>query len=504
MNTSQTFKFILRSIAWPSAVLATSAALVACGGGGGGGAPLPPEAVVQSVASGQVLEGQPGQAGKSLVEFLVTLNKPVERGLVVSFNTSSTAKTGVASTGSATGGVCATSGVDYVTAANSQITIPPGLSTYKLTVEVCPDAVFEPNETFNLTWSSAGAVGDTKTGTIVNDDVGGLNGTGATTLLGGLTAFGRDANPLTNSAADGALGFSFDKTSACVVDKVTGLTWQKLPVPVTSKAYADLPAYVTSVNDCGHTDWRLPTVNELLGLMDASQTTTNPAPPLNADALGVAGDVMKGKFWSAEERSSPKTLEGWPSDVWFVDASNGGAVSYMYIGTKTTPPIAFNVRLVRGGSNYLACDNGDARFTDLGDATVADKVTGLMWKKCPESLISDTDCAASPALSYSAASQVVDRLKTVNDPLNGSGLGYSDWRVPTRNELASLVKRSCTTNPAIVPNVFPGSASLNLVSATLDADAPATRVWSVNFAEGSIGQIGLTGPLHLRLVRAGQ
>lgn len=470
--------------------MAASLTLVACGGGGGGAAPLSPEAVVQSVDGAQALEGQPGQAGKPLLEFLVSLDKPVERGLVVAFNTSSTGKTGIASTGSATGGVCATSGVDYVAAVNSQITIPAGLSTYKLTIEVCPDARFEPNEDFTLTWSSAGALGGTVIGNIVNDDVGGLNGTGATALLGGVTAFGRDAISLTNGAADGALGFSFDNSGACVVDRVTGLTWQKLPAQ--NLAYAALAGYVTTVNSstlCGYTDWRLPTADEVLGLMDASQTTGN---PLNADALGVSGAVMTGKFWTGEERSTIGSV-----DAWHVDASNGGAVSY---SAKTT---AFNVRLVRGGSNYLACDNGDARFTDLGDATVQDSVTGLMWKKCPEGF-SDQACAVGPALNFSAANQVVDRLNAVNAAPTGIGLGYSDWRVPTRNELASLVKRSCSTNPAIVSTVFPGTAPLNLVTATLDADALAARVWSVNFAEGSLGQTLLTGPLNLRLVRAGQ
>ena len=491
MNFSQALRYILRALSWQSAVLASGVALGACGGGGGSApAPEPIEAVVQTVADGQTLEGQPGQTGKTLVEFVVTLDKPVERGVVVSINTGSTAKSGVASTGSATGGVCSTSGVDYVAATNTQITIPPGLRTYSLTVEVCPDAVFEPNETFKLTWVSAGAAGGTVTGTIVNDDVGGLNGTGTTAGLGGLPAFGRDANVLTNNAADGALGYSFDKSGACVVDKVTGLTWQKLPPQ--SKAYADLAASVTSLNgigSCGYNDWRLPTANELLGLMNASQTTGN---PLNADYLGTSADVMTGKFWTSEERSTPGSV-----DAWHVDASNGGAVSY---SAKTSVQ---NVRLVRGSSNYMACDNADARFVDFGDATVEDKVTKLMWKKCPEGY-SDSACTVGPVLNFSSASQVVDRLNAVNAAPAGVGLGYSDWRVPTRNELASLVKRSCTTNPAVVPSVFPGSASLNLVTATMDADASTSRVWSVNFAEGSIGQTLLTGPMNLRLVRAGQ
>ncbi len=469
----------LRSSSW---VLCAAASLVlaACGSGGGGVEPLVPEAVVQSVAKAQALEGQ---AGTPLLEFVVKLNKPVERSLVVAFNTSSTAKTGIDSTGSAKGGLCATTGVDFVAVTNTQVTIPAGSIEGRLTVEVCPDAVFEPNESLKLNWTSAGAAGGVAIGTIINDDAGGLNGTGATTLLGGLPVFGRDVNPLTNDVLDGALGFSFDKSNpGCVVDKVSGLTWQR-PSAVTLP-YADLGVYVASVNAnpavvCGFTDWRVPTANELLSLMNASQTTGN---PINADYMGTAADAMVGQFWTSESRSV-----GGPGavDAWQLDASNGASVSFVNKASS------LGVRLVRGAGSAQVCNNNDLRFTDFGDGTVEDRVTGLMWKKCPEGY-SDFACTLGVPLSFSSVNQVVT-----------TAAGYPDWRIPPRNELASLVNRACT-DQAIVTAVFPGNGLLNFVTATLYADLPMTHVWGVNFNDGSIGPNALPGSFHLRLVRAGQ
>jgi hypothetical protein len=75
--------------------------------------------------------------------------------------------------------------------------------------------------------------------------------------------------------------------------------------------------------------------------------------------------------------------------------------------------------------------------------------------------------------------------------------------VPTKIELASLVNRVCS-NPALVSSVFPNIGLLNFVTSTPDADAPTTRVWSVNFTDGSIGPNAQSGPFSLRLVRTGQ
>lgn len=476
-----------------SLVLGVTASLVlaGCGSGGGSPEPLVPEAVVQSVANAQALEGQ---GGTPLLEFVVNLNKPVERSLVVAFNTSSTAKAGVDSTGSAKGGACATAGVDYVAVTNTQVTIPAGSSAGRLTVELCPDAVFEPSETLKLNWTSAGSPGGFAIGTIVNDDAGGLNGTGATTLLGGLPAFGRDVNPLTNAASDGALGFSFDKRDpGCVLDKVTGLTWQK--VPGVTKSYAELAAYVAEINvakPCTFADWRVPSVDELLSLMDASKTNGS---PVNADGMGVAADAMTGQFWTSESRAVSGGAVA--VDAWQLDASNGATVSAV---NKTG---LLGVRLVRGGTSAAqVCNNDDLRFTDFGDGTVDDRVTGLMWKKCPEGY-SDAACTLGVPLGFSSASQVVTQLNSVNAPGAAAAAGYSDWRIPTRNELASLVNRSCTDR-TIMTAIFPSTDSLNFVTATLDADAPATRLWGVDFTEGSIGPNLLSGPFRLRLVRAGQ
>ena len=459
--------------------MAASFALAACGGGGGG-VPLVPEAVVTSVASAQVLEGD---AQASLLEFEVTLNKPVERGLLVAYSTSSVDKP----TGYAKGGDACDAGVDFIALSNKAVTIAPGSSTGKLTVTVCADGQFEPNESLKLSWSSEGAAGGSADGSIINDDVGGVNGTGSTALLAGLTAFGRDTRPLTNDPADGALGFSFDKSGACAVDKVTGLSWQTLPAQ--NKVYADLAAYVAEVNGstlCGRGDWRLPTANELLNLMDISKTTGNVA---NADYLGVAADAMAGQFWSSEERAVIGAV-----DAWMVDADSNGVVSF---GSKLT---LRNVRLVRGGQPaHTACDNSDNRFTDHLDGTVSDTRTGLMWKSCPEGYTGNT-CTTGTVLPFGSVAPVVTQLGKAN---SAADKGYADWRVPTRNELASLVNRACQ-NPAI-SRVFPATESLSFITSNPSVNNPATQVWSVNFTDGNVGLGFLPGAnYHLRLVRAGQ
>ncbi len=473
-----------RSSFWASISL-TSLLLTACGSGGA----LEPEAVVQSFANAQVLEGN---SGTTMLQFLVTLDKPAVRGLVVSFSTSSTAKPGVDTPGTAIGGVCSTANIDFAST-SSKITIAAGAKTGFVTIDVCGDAKFEPNETLKLTWSSPGSLGGVAIGTIVNDDAGGLNGTGATALMGGLAATGRDAITLTNSSVDGALGFSYERPLAdCVLDKVTGLTWQRLD-PV-KQPYSGLGAYVASINasrPCGLSNWVIPTVDQLLSLMDASKTTGS---AINADYLGVAGGDMRGKYWSRESRA---TAGAAAADAWQVDASNGAAVSY---ASKTD---LLGIRLVSEAvAASPACNNNNLRFEDFNDGAISDRHTGLMWKKCPEGY-SDSACSVGPILSFSSANQVITHLNSVNAPNSSTSSGYSDWRVPTKNELASLVLRSCA-NPATLATIFPGTDALNFITATLDADSPATRVWGVDFAEGTIGPSLLAGPFRLRLVRAGQ
>jgi hypothetical protein len=468
--------------------LAGSLLLNACGGGSTPPSTLPPEAVVVSVELKKEALELSDAIQTSLLEFLVTTDKPVlyDAGVVVSFNTSNA---GVGPGYAAGGATCKdTVGVekaDYLSETKSQTVIKKGDSSVTIKIRVCPDADFEPNEVLDINWSSGSLTGTSK-GTILNDDAGGLNSTGSTAVLPGLTAFGRDTHPLTNAAADGALGFSFATSGVCVFDKVSGLTWQNLPG--VSKTYADLPTYVSQINAsnlCGYSDWRLPTVGALLGLMDVGQVANSAA---NADKP-VSSASMSGKFWSSDKLATSN-----PVDAWVADTDVNGVITFARM-TNTN-----NVRLVRGGRVPTAtCDNNDGRFTVNTGGTVMDTHTGLMWKTCPEGY-TDAMCSAGTVLDINSAAAAVAQLKKAND---ASDKGYSDWRVPSRNELASLVNLSCR-NPAIVQSVFPKNESLAYITSSVDVNAPTTRVWSVDFNDGNVGPDPLTRTYRLRLVRLGQ
>lgn len=89
----------------------------------------------------------------------------------------------------------------------------------------------------------------------------------------------------------------------------------------------------------------------------------------------------------------------------------------------------------------------------VSSATVCDRVTGLTWERVPP------------------ATKTWDEAVAYCETL-GAG-GASDWRLPTRIELLSLVDFA-KESPAIDPVAFPGT----VVVPANDAGPPEARYWS--------------------------
>jgi len=227
-----------------------------------------------SIAPAKVLEGS--TLGTTNLVFTVTLSAASMSNVFVNYATSD-------------GTALSTS--DY-TAANATLPIGAGSTTGTITMLVHADTTFEPNETLTLTLS--GSVNATiataaATGTILNDDAGGINDTGITTwgnaTVSNLTVtqllfprqdadVGRDALATAGTlvkAGGGKAGFDFTKLDAagvplanqaatyaatpwsCVKDNVTGLMWE---VKTTAGLQKNTNKYTwynsTGVNDGGN------------------------------------------------------------------------------------------------------------------------------------------------------------------------------------------------------------------------------------------------------------
>ena len=126
----------------------------------------------------------------------------------------------------------------------------------------------------------------------------------------------------------------------------------------------------------------------------------------------------------------------------------------------------------------------DPRFTDIGNGTICDNLTGLMWEQAP-----------------SGASDWVGALSYANNLDLG---GHSDWRLPNVNELKSLIN-AAEGNFAgwLNDQGFSGVQASNYWSSTNWAATP-TSAWYVHMGYGKLFIVLKTDTSYVLAVRGGQ
>jgi len=232
----------------------------------------------------------------------------------------------------------------------------------------------------------------------------------------------------------------FTVSGDCVTDNLTGLMWAKnANLAGGKRSWQGALDYVTSMNSgsglCGYHDWRLPNVNELESLINSGEADTA---WLNSQGFS---NVQSNYYWSSTT-DAVNTDNAWVVSVWNGDVY-GYSKSYGYYvwpvrSGQSGTFVPSDIWKTGQTTSYATGDDGalekgvawpPQRFTDHGDGTVTDNLTGLMWAK-----------NANLAGGAKTWQEALDYVKSIN---SGAGLGgYHDWRLPNRKELFSLIDHS--------------------------------------------------------------
>jgi len=225
-----------------------------------------------------------------------------------------------------------------------------------------------------------------------------------------------------------------DNGDGTVSDLVTGLMW--VQARGVKMSWADAMAGAKTCRAGGHDDWRAPTIKELYSLIQFTGECMGEAgsrPFLDTNYFWfVYGDPARGERmidcqdWSATVYIGT-TMNG-NATVFGVNFADGRIKGYPKFDPRTRGPHRLFVRYVRGNPAY-----GKNDFHDLGDGTVSDRATGLMWSKAD----------SGTGMNWQQALAWVRLLDATNY------LGHRDWRLPNAKELQSLLDYSRV--PAIAP-----------------------------------------------------
>ena len=293
-----------------------------------------------------------------------------------------------------------------------------------------------------------------------------------------------------------------DNGDGTVTDHLTNLVWLRDANCAGAQFWPDAVDLANQLadGDCGLADgslpgdWRLSNISELASLIDWSRT--HPPLPVGHPFVNVASM----DYWSSTTRVPDPSLDF----AWSVDMGGGRIFWKLKEDPFDPPPPKLPFWPVRAGIAdgtadapapvartgqtivYETDDDGDRqagiawprpRFTDNGDGTVTDHLTGLVWLRDAGCL----DANWEEALAH--ANTLAEGSCGLTD---GSAPG--DWRLPNARELSSLIDRS-QIHPALPPtHPFTGVSGGYWSSTSSSPDLP----WNVGI--GGFGDVQGTAP----------
>ena len=226
-----------------------------------------------------------------------------------------------------------------------------------------------------------------------------------------------------------------------VIDNSTGLMWQQT-IPTDEYKWDDAISYCNNSGYAGYNDWRLPTPQELLTIVDNSKAYNNYDARVNTAYFPY---ITANQFWS--------------SSIYIQDTSYAWDIAF-HLGSATYD-------MTTSQYKYVCCVRGESfpnssfeSSTVNGNVIVTDTKTGLVWQKTYET----GKTTWQEALDY------------CEDLTYG---GYNDWRLPDKNELVSLVNYA-KYDPA---SDFPDMPSRDFWSSSTEI---SNFAWTVSFYSGYV------------------
>ncbi|MBF0565501.1 MAG: DUF1566 domain-containing protein [Nitrospirae bacterium] len=311
-----------------------------------------------------------------------------------------------------------------------------------------------------------------------------------------------------------------DNGDDTVTDNLTGLMWAEDAGTSTVGActggdmtWTNAFDYVACLNDANyldHNDWRLPNINELESMVNVEESG-------NGKRLGNFGFTnVQENYWSSTTYAS-KEAYAWvvgidngcvshsnktESDNYFVGPSFGSLynrsllcpnydIHYVWpvrggqsgsLGNLAILATGQTTRYYRGDDGAIQSGTGwpNPRFIDNGDGTVTDNLTGLMWTNLMWTY--DVNWKGNRT-GNKTWTQALDYVASIN---TGSGTyGHTDWRLPNRKELRSLVDYS-ECNAALLQGTPLSIHSDEFYWSSTTCAFDTHKVWVIRLRDGYV------------------